>query len=93
MRRREFITLLGGATAWPVATPVGAGLVASLARPGGNLTGFTMIEYSMSVKLLEVLKEVAPQVARVAVILHPDRYRRPGCFAPSKRPRRRSGCR
>jgi ABC transporter substrate binding protein len=55
-----------------IADPVGAGLVASLARPGGNITGFTVAEYSMSGKLLEVLKEVAPQVTRVAVILHPD---------------------
>jgi ABC-type uncharacterized transport system substrate-binding protein len=55
-----------------IADPVGAGLVASLARPGGNITGFTVTEYSMSVKLLEVLKEVAPQMTRVAVILHPD---------------------
>jgi putative tryptophan/tyrosine transport system substrate-binding protein len=48
--------------------PVGAGLVASLARPGGNATGFTSYEFSMSAKLLELLKEIAPSVTRVAVI-------------------------
>ena len=48
--------------------PVGAGLVASLARPGGNATGFTSYEFSLSAKLLELLKEIAPSVRRVAVI-------------------------
>src|SRR5258708_20664402 len=48
--------------------PVGAGLVASLARPGGNATGFTSYEFSLSAKLLELLKEIAPSVTRVAVI-------------------------
>src|SRR5262249_21903031 len=48
--------------------PVGAGLVASMARPGGNATGFTTYEVSLSAKLLELLKEVAPGVTRVAVI-------------------------
>ena len=48
--------------------PVGAGLVASLARPGGNATGFTTYEFSLSAKLLELLKEIAPGVTRVAVI-------------------------
>jgi putative tryptophan/tyrosine transport system substrate-binding protein len=48
--------------------PVGAGLVESLARPGGNATGFTNFEYGMSAKWLELLKEIAPRVARAAVI-------------------------
>jgi putative ABC transport system substrate-binding protein len=48
--------------------PVGAGLVGSLARPGGNATGFTAYEFSLSAKLLELLKEIAPGVTRVAVI-------------------------
>jgi putative ABC transport system substrate-binding protein len=48
------------------ADPVGAGLVASLARPGGNATGFTQIEYGMSGKWLELLKQVAPGVTRAA---------------------------
>ena len=53
-----------------VYDPVGSGYVASLARPGGNITGFTLGEFSMGGKMLEVLKEVAPQVSRVAVLLN-----------------------
>jgi putative ABC transport system substrate-binding protein len=48
--------------------PVGAGFVDSLARPGGNVTGFMTFEYSMSGKWVELLKQIAPGVARVAVI-------------------------
>jgi ABC-type uncharacterized transport system substrate-binding protein len=55
-----------------VYDPVGSGFVASLTRPGGNITGFTLGEFSMGGKVLEVLKEVAPQVSRVAVILNLD---------------------
>jgi putative tryptophan/tyrosine transport system substrate-binding protein len=51
-----------------VIDPVGGGWVASLARPGGNATGFAAYEFSMSGKLLELLKEIAPRVTRVAVI-------------------------
>jgi ABC-type uncharacterized transport system substrate-binding protein len=51
-----------------VADPVGAGLVGSLARPGSNATGFTVYEYSISGKWLELLKEIAPRVTRAAVI-------------------------
>ena len=51
-----------------VADPVGAGYVASLARPGGNATGFTNFEYSIGGKWLELLKEIAPGVKRVAVL-------------------------
>jgi putative tryptophan/tyrosine transport system substrate-binding protein len=51
-----------------VADPVGAGFVESLARPGGNATGFTPYEYSISGKWLELLKEVAPRVTRAAVL-------------------------
>jgi len=53
-----------------VYDPVGSGYVASLARPGGNITGFTLGEFSMGGKMLEALKEVVPQVSRVAVILN-----------------------
>ena len=53
-----------------VYDPVGSGFVASLTRPGGNITGFTLGEFSMGGKILEVLKEMAPQVNRVAVILN-----------------------
>jgi ABC-type uncharacterized transport system substrate-binding protein len=51
-----------------VIDPVGAGFVASLAKPGGNATGFTIYEYSMSGKWLELLKEIAPNITRVAVL-------------------------
>jgi putative tryptophan/tyrosine transport system substrate-binding protein len=51
--------------------PVGAGLVASLARPGGNVTGFTTFEYGISAKWLELLKEISPGVKRVAVLREP----------------------
>jgi putative tryptophan/tyrosine transport system substrate-binding protein len=51
--------------------PVGSGLVESLAHPGGNATGFASSEFSLSAKLLELLKQVAPNVARVAVVRDP----------------------
>jgi putative ABC transport system substrate-binding protein len=54
-----------------VADPVGAGFVNSLARPGGNATGFMQFEYSLSGKWLELLKEIAPGVTRVAVLRDP----------------------
>ena len=54
-----------------VAEPVSAGFVASLAKPGGNITGFTTIEYSIGAKWLELLKEIAPGVTRVGVIRDP----------------------
>ena len=58
-----------------VGDPVSAGFINSLARPGGNATGFMTTEYSMAGKLLELLKEVAPRVTRLAVLRnfrHPD---------------------
>ena len=54
-----------------VIDPVGAGFVASLARPGGNATGFTNYEYGMSGKWLELLREIAPRVTRAAVLRDP----------------------
>jgi ABC-type uncharacterized transport system substrate-binding protein len=54
-----------------VADPVGAGYVDSLARPGGNATGFVLFEYGISGKWLELLKEIAPGVTRAAVIRDP----------------------
>ena len=54
-----------------VADPVGAGFVASLARPGGNITGFMLQEYSIGTKWLELLKDVDPRVTRVAVLRDP----------------------
>ena len=55
-----------------VADPVGAGFVASLARPGGNATGYMSFEYSLSGKWLELLKQMAPSVTRVAVLRDPS---------------------
>jgi putative ABC transport system substrate-binding protein len=55
-----------------VTDPVGQGLLTNLARPGGNLTGFTSFEFSIGTKWLETLKEVAPRVARVALVFNPD---------------------
>src|SRR5262245_51526307 len=54
-----------------VPDPVGSGLVARLSRPGGNATGFLQFEYSLTGKWLELLKQVAPHVTRVAVLRDP----------------------
>src|SRR6516164_4587226 len=54
-----------------VADPVGSGFVASLARPGGNVTGFNVSEPGLAGKWLELLKEIAPRVARVAMLFNP----------------------
>src|SRR5262249_55725173 len=51
-----------------VVDPVGAGLVESLARPGGNATGFMQFEYNLSGKWLELLKQIAPAMTRAAVL-------------------------
>jgi ABC-type uncharacterized transport system substrate-binding protein len=55
-----------------VGDPVGSGFAASQARPGGNLTGFAIFEPAIGGKWLQILKEIAPQVTRAAVILHPE---------------------
>ena len=54
-----------------VTDPVGGGLVASMAHPGGNATGFTQFEFGISAKWLELLKEIAPNIIRVAVVRDP----------------------
>jgi putative ABC transport system substrate-binding protein len=54
-----------------VIDPVGAGFVETLARPGGNITGFTVFEYGISPKWLELLKQIAPHVTRAAVLRDP----------------------
>jgi putative tryptophan/tyrosine transport system substrate-binding protein len=54
-----------------VSDPVGTGLVESLARPRGNVTGFTNFEYAIGTKWLQLLKQIAPEVTRVAVIANP----------------------
>jgi putative ABC transport system substrate-binding protein len=63
-----------------VADPVGAGFVNSLARPGGNLTGFTNFEYGMSGKWLELLKEIRPNLTRAAVLRETAIAAGPGQF-------------
>ena len=63
-----------------IGDPVGAGFVDSLARPGGNATGFISFEYSLSGKWLELLKEIAPSVTRVAVLRNAATPSGPGQF-------------
>jgi putative ABC transport system substrate-binding protein len=58
--------------------PLGSGFVTSLAHPGGNITGFTPAEFSMHGKKLEMLKEVAPQITRVAVLFNPEQIPQSG---------------
>jgi putative tryptophan/tyrosine transport system substrate-binding protein len=65
--RRDIAIVFAG-----VSDPVGLHFVDSLARPGGNVTGFTTFEFSPVAKLLEALKEIAPSVTRVALIFDPD---------------------
>ena len=63
-----------------VTDPVGAGFVDSLARPGGNATGFIQLEYTMSGKWLELLKQIAPGVTRAAVLRDAAMAAGPGQF-------------
>jgi putative tryptophan/tyrosine transport system substrate-binding protein len=66
------LILAGGATAVrSVTDPVGAGLIASLAQPGGNSTGFINFEYGIGTKWLELLKQIAPDVKRAGVVRDP----------------------
>jgi len=64
-----------------VADPVASGFVASLAKPGGNMTGFPIFEYGVSAKWLELLKEIAPRVARVGIVRDPTIPSNVGQFA------------
>jgi putative tryptophan/tyrosine transport system substrate-binding protein len=64
-----------------VIDPVGSGLVKSLPRPGGNATGFTVFEYAIAAKWLELLKEIAPDVTRAAVLRDPTIHGGIGQFA------------
>jgi putative tryptophan/tyrosine transport system substrate-binding protein len=61
-----------------VADPVGVGLVESLARPGGNITGFALFEYAIALKWLELLKQIAPHVTRVSILYDPEQPTAPG---------------
>ena len=63
-----------------VPDPVGAGFVDSLSRPGGNATGFVAFEYGMGVKWVELLKEIAPRVTRMAILRDPAIAAGPGQF-------------
>jgi putative ABC transport system substrate-binding protein len=82
-----------------VIDPVGAGFVASLARPGGNATGFITFEYALAAKWLELLKEIAPGVTRAAVLRDPATAAGIGQFAAiqgdrrARRRRDRAHCR
>ena len=67
----------------------GSGLVASLAHPGGNSTGFTAFEFSLNAKLLDLLKEITPDVKRVAVVRDATVPAGSGGFASIHRPRHR----
>lgn len=64
--RRLPVIFIGG------SDPVADGFVQSLARPGGNLTGFTTLDSSIGAKLLELLEQIAPDVSRIAVLVNPD---------------------
>jgi putative ABC transport system substrate-binding protein len=64
-----------------VSDPVGAGLVNSLARPGGNATGFAQFEFNLSAKWLELLKQIAPSVTQAAVLRDPSITAGVGQFA------------
>jgi len=55
-----------------VTDPLGQGLVASLAHPGGNITGFAVFEFSLGAKFLEILKQISPNIARVTTIFNPE---------------------
>jgi len=55
-----------------VSDPIGSGFVASMARPGGNITGFTVLHASIAGKYLAILKEMVPQLARVAIMYNPN---------------------
>jgi ABC-type uncharacterized transport system substrate-binding protein len=63
-----------------VGDPVGAGFVESLARPGGNITGFAIFEYAIGAKWLELLREISPRTTRVAVLRDPSVATGPGQF-------------
>src|SRR5262245_38377956 len=77
-----------------VSDPIGSGFVASLVNPGGNVTGFITAEPSLGGKWLQLLKEIAPSVHRVAVLFRPERLPMPDCSCVRPRPQHpRSGWR
>jgi putative tryptophan/tyrosine transport system substrate-binding protein len=64
-----------------IADPIGGGLVASLSHPGGNITGFTLFEYAISAKWLELLKQIAPRLTHAAVLVDRNNTAGMGQFA------------
>ncbi|HME30411.1 MAG TPA: ABC transporter substrate-binding protein [Pseudolabrys sp.] len=71
-----------------VTDPLGQGLVASLSRPGGNITGFSVFEFSLGTKWVEVLKQIAPGTRRVTAMFNPKPRPITGCICDRlKRPR------
>jgi putative tryptophan/tyrosine transport system substrate-binding protein len=77
-----------------VSDPIGSGFVVSMARPGGNITGFTVLHATIAGKYLEILKEMVPQLAHVAIMYNPNSAPDAGKFFPvrSSRPRQSSRC-
>jgi putative tryptophan/tyrosine transport system substrate-binding protein len=63
-----------------VSDPIGSGFVASMARPGGNITGFTVLHASVAGKYVSTLKDVVPQLASIAMMYNPDSVPDPGTF-------------
>src|SRR6266403_3856546 len=63
-----------------VSDPIGSGFVASMARPGSNITGFTVLHASIEGKYLEILKEMVPQLARAAIMYNPNSVPAGGTF-------------
>ena len=72
-----------------VPDPVGLGMVESLSRPGGNITGFALFEYAIGLKWLELLKQIAPHVSRVAILYDPEQPTSPSLNFRSMRERAR----
>src|SRR5215471_10260871 len=72
MKRREFITLLGGAAAWPLAARAQQGLVASLNRPGANVTGVSNLLVELGSKQLGLLRELVPPTTAIATLMNPN---------------------
>ena len=75
-----------------VNDPVGSGLVASLARPGGNVTGLTVMSPDLAGKQFQLLKEVVPKVSRVAVLRNPDNPAARAMYERRRLPRGPWGC-
>src|SRR5437016_14430317 len=63
-----------------VSDPIGSGFIASIARPGGNITGFTVLHASVAGKYLEMLKEIVPQLARATLMYNPISVPAGGAF-------------